>query len=198
MNKTTSACVVGYAAFALALWLSSMVPAGWFGAASAPSSPWMAAILGGGVMALAGIVQTLRGRTLDAVLFLAFAAYWWINLVSSQLTASGYESSAGFVGWYDMVWAFLAFCVWLAARRDCIARMLFALGLCVTLFVLALAQWLQVEALTILGGYLGLVTAIVGIYVAAAELINATHGHTVLPLGESTERTPPPAYPPQP
>lgn len=193
MNKTTSACAVGYAAFALALWLSSMVPAGWFGSAGAPSAPWMAAILGGGVVGLAGGIQVIRGRVLDAVLFLVFAAYWWINLVTSHLAAIGYSTSAGFLGWYDMVWAFLAFCLWLAARRDCIARMLFALGLCLTLFVLALAQWLQVDALAILGGYLGLVAAIVGIYVAAAELINASHGHTVLPLGESPERTVPPA-----
>ncbi len=196
MNKTTSACAVGYAAFALALWLSSMVPAGWFAAAGAPTAPWMAAVLGGGVMALAGLLQMVRGRTLDAVLFVTFAAYWWINLLDSQLAASGYASSAGFLGWYDIVWAFLAFCLWLAARRDCIARMLFALGLCLMLFVSALAQWLQLEALTILGGYLGLVTGIVGIYVAAAELINTAHGHTVLPLGESVEHTPPPAYPP--
>jgi succinate-acetate transporter protein len=195
MNKTISACAVGYAAFALALWFSSMVPAGWFDAASVPVAPWMAAILGGGALALAGALQAWRGHTPDAVLFITFAAYWWINLVESRLTSSGFASSPGFLGWYDLLWALLAFCLWLAVRRDCIARMLFTLGLCITLFVFALAHWLQLDALAILGGYLGLVTAIVGIYVAAAEVINATHGYTVLPLGENGAEHAPPRSP---
>jgi succinate-acetate transporter protein len=63
--------------------------------------------------------------------------------------------------------------------------MLFTAGLCLALFTTALANWAYIEALAVLGGYLGLVTAVVAIYIAAAEVVNQTHGHAVLPLGES-------------
>ena len=33
------------------------------------------------------------------------------------------------------------------------------------------------------GGYVGLLTAVLAFYLAAAEIINETHGRTVLPIG---------------
>ncbi|MGH8111228.1 MAG: acetate uptake transporter family protein [Rhodanobacteraceae bacterium] len=198
MNKLANASGLGYAVFALTLWLASMEPAGWFdpsGAALAPLLfarpgdvllPLLVAVLGGGVLALAGIGQYLRGHMLDSVLFLAFAGYWWIAaLTRHALDTHAFAPTTGFLGWYYITWAFLAFCIWLAALGDDIARMLFTLGLCVALLVFALASWIHVTELTVLGGYFGLVTAVVGIYIAAAEIINGTRGHVVFPLGES-------------
>jgi|GEM_PF-145985 len=196
MHKTANVSALGYAAFALTLWLASMGPAGWFdqpGTTLTPLLfgqpgnillPLLTAILGGCVLSIAGIGQTVRGYTLDAVLFLTFAAYWWVAALSQHaLALNPYSPTPGFLGWYYIVWAFLVLCLWLAACRDGVARMLFTLGLCVSLLALALAQWTHAGALTVLGGYLGLVTAIVGIYIAAAEIVNEIHGHTVLPLG---------------
>ncbi|HET7930405.1 MAG TPA: acetate uptake transporter [Rhodanobacteraceae bacterium] len=185
MDKTANASALGYAAFALTLWMNGMLAAGWFDPSDAPLALLLAVVLGGCVMGIAGILQWLRGQTLDAVLFLAFAGFWWVAALAAFVAAHGHPASAGFQGWYAIVWAFLAFCLWLAARKDGVARSLFVLGLCLALFTIALAHWLGFDALTMLAGYLGLVTAIIGIYVAAAELINEMHGHTVLPLGES-------------
>ncbi|HEX7370399.1 MAG TPA: acetate uptake transporter [Rhodanobacteraceae bacterium] len=188
MNRTADASALGYGAFALTLWLASMGPAGWF------EQPWhnillilLTAALGGCVLGVAGILQWARGRNLDALLFIAFAAYWWVAALdqhinfASRITAA----SAGFLGWYYATWALLAFCAWIAACRDGVARMLFTLGLWLTLFSFALANWIHLDALTMLGGYLGLVTAIVAIYICAAEAANGIHGRTVLPLGEN-------------
>lgn len=190
MNKTANASALGYGAFALTLWLNSMTPAGWF------DQPWnngllqlLTAVLGGCVLAIAGILQWRRGNSLDTLLFLAFAAYWWISALYQHTLADGTQvtTSAGFLGWYYMVWAFLVFCAWIAACRDGVARMLFTAGLCLSLFAAALSNWAHIEALAVLGGYLGLVTAVVGIYIAAAEVINEIHGHATLPLGETTQ-----------
>ena len=38
-------------------------------------------------------------------------------------------------------------------------------------------------ALHMAGGYGGLITAALAFYLAAAEVINETHGHVVLPIG---------------
>lgn len=199
MQRTANASALGYAAFALTLWLASMGPAGWFDQPGTRLMPLLyaqpgsalltllVAALGGCVLAIAGIGQYLRGHALDATLFLAFAGYWWIAALEQHATRMTWPGpTPGFLGWYWIVWVFLAFCVWLAACRDGVARMLFVLGLTLSLFSFALAQWMALDALTVLGGYLGLVTAVVGIYIAAAEMLNATSGHIVLPLGEIT------------
>jgi succinate-acetate transporter protein len=187
MDKTANASALGYGAFALTLWLNSMTPAGWF------SPSWdnillqlLTIVLGGCVLALAGILQCHRGRSLDTLLFLAFAAYWWITALYRHALAGGEDmaASTGFLGWYYMAWAFLVFCAWIAACRDGVARMLFTAGLCLSLFATALSHWIHLEALAVLGAYLGLMTAVVGIYIAAAEIVNEIHGHAVLPLGE--------------
>lgn len=181
MHKTANASALGYAAFALALWMNGMLAAGWFDASDAPVAVLTGVVLGGGVTALAGILQWLRGHALDAFLFTLFAGFWW----TVALATGVHTASAGLQGWFTLVWACLAFFLWLAARKDGVARSLFVLGLCLALFTEALARWLGFDALTMLAGYLGLVTAIIGLYIAAAELINDAHGHTVLPLGES-------------
>lgn len=186
MNKTANLSALGYSAFAVTLWLASMVPAGWFGAdASAILLRPLTIVLGGCVLAVAGILKSLRANSLDTVLFLTFAAYWWVAGLAQHSMAAGFLApTPGWLGWYYMVWAVLVFCIWIAATKDGVSRMLFTLGLCLSLLAYALAAWIQLEALTVLGGYLGLVTAVVGIYVAAAEMVNELSGHIVLPLGE--------------
>jgi succinate-acetate transporter protein len=193
MNGTANSSALGYGAFAVTLWLTSMAPADWFSpSANAIALPPLMIVLGGCVLAIAGILASVRGSTIDTVLVLGFAAYWWVaGLVQYKIAGSTDMTSPGWLGWYYIVWAFLVFCIWIAACRDGVARMLFTLGLCLSLLAYALAGWTQIEALTMLGGYLGLVTAVVGIYIAAAEMINQTHGHVVLPLGDTTgDRSP--------
>lgn len=186
MNRTANAAGLGYAAFALTLWMTSMIPAGWFDPSDAMLTHLMALVLGGCAMAIAGLAQGMRGHALDATLFVGFAAFWWVGALSRHLAAGGLlPFPHGMLGWYYIVWALFAFCIWLAACRDGVARMLFALGLCLSLLSFALSEWMQLDAMAVLGGYLGLVTAVVGIYIAAAEMINQVSGHSVLPLGES-------------
>ncbi|MGH8182884.1 MAG: acetate uptake transporter [Rhodanobacteraceae bacterium] len=195
MNKTANLSALGYGAFALTLWLASMAPADWFSpAANTVLLQPLTIVLGGCVLAIAGILKSLRANTLDTVLFLAFAAYWWVaGLAQHSMAAGSLAPSPGWLGWYYVVWAFLAFCVWIAACKNGAARMLFTLGLCLSLLAYALAAWVHLDALTVLGGYLGLVTAVVGIYIATAEMMNEMCGHVVLPLGDSNSgggRTP--------
>lgn len=193
MNRTANVSGLGFAAFALTLWLASMSPAGWFDEPASTLLPLLTIALGGCVLALAGVMQWVRGHMLDTVLFLVFAAYWSVAALHGTFLAGRAAPSHGLAGWYDIGWAFVAFCIWLAACRNDVARMLFALGLTLSLLSYALAAWLGISALDNLGGYLGLVTAIVGIYVAVAEMLNDVSGRVVLPLGESHAAEPPPA-----
>ena len=89
IQRTANAAGLGYGAFALTLWLTGMLNAGWFdGHADNALVTALTAALGGGIVALAGILQWSRGHALDATVFLAFAAYWWIGVLYRHLLAS--------------------------------------------------------------------------------------------------------------
>lgn len=185
MNKTANASTLGYAAFALTLWMISMIHAGWFGASDRSIDLMLAVTLGGSVMAIAGILEYFRGRTAKMLLFLGFGAFWWAWALNHHAIAGGAAApSAGYAAWYDIVWAVLAFGIWFADLRAGIAEGLFTLGLWLTLLALALAGWTGLAWLTTVGGYLGLATAIVGMYTAWADVINESRGHRILPTGE--------------
>ncbi|MGH8163202.1 MAG: GPR1/FUN34/YaaH family transporter, partial [Rhodanobacteraceae bacterium] len=101
MNRGANIPALGYGAFAVTLWLASMAPADWFSpVANATLLQPLTIVLGGCVLAIAGIVASVRGNTLDTVLFLGFAAYWWVDGLAQQKLAEGLLPSAGWLGWY--------------------------------------------------------------------------------------------------
>lgn len=191
MNKTANASTLGYAAFALTLWMVSMIHAGWFGASEGSINLMLAVTLGGTAMAIAGILEYFRGRTADMLLFLGFGAFWWAWALNHHAIAGGGATpTAGYEAWYFIVWAVLAFGIWFADFREGTAKTLFTLGLWLTLLSLALAGWTGLGWFTTLGGYLGLITAVIAMYTAWADVINESRGHGVLPTGEHTPGEP--------
>lgn len=190
--RIANAAPLGYAAFAIALWIAGMFQAGWFDAtvyADGRLASTTILTTGGAVLGVAGILQCIRGALLDATLFIGFAAFWVASTRLGLLMPTPAPVPNGaLLGWYDIVWTVFAACIWVAAARDGAARMLFAFGLALSLLAAALGRWTGIDALAVLAGYLGLITAVVGMYVAAAELINALHGHLILPVGDAGGR----------
>jgi uncharacterized protein len=61
--------------------------------------------------------------------------------------------------------------------------MLVFLLLATTFFVLGIGDLIGSDAIGVIGGYIGIVTAIVAWYTSAAGAINTTLGRAVLPVG---------------
>lgn len=186
-NRLANPSSLGFAGFAITLWMVSMVNAGWFPATAPQNMDLMLAFtFGGTAMALAGLMEYFRGRTLDMFLFLAFGAFWWAWALHAR--SAGTEAmpatGGGYEGWFFLLWAVVAFYMWVASFRDGTARVLFSLGLWLSFLALAIADWVSAPAFTVLGGYLGLITAIVGGYISAADVINTSFQRVVLPTGE--------------
>jgi uncharacterized protein len=78
--------------------------------------------------------------------------------------------------------------MWLASFALNRAVFLVFLVLWITFFLLGLSPLLGIRALFTLGGYTGLITALLAFYLAAAEIINEAHGRTLLPVGVPTVR----------
>ena len=75
-----------------------------------------------------------------------------------------------YIGWYAIIWAVCFFYVWLAALKVDLLRMLFLLGLWLTLLALALNFWGVGRVLVEIGGYLGLTTSIIAFLVSAIAI----------------------------
>jgi succinate-acetate transporter protein len=185
--KPANPAPLGLTGFALTTWLLSMVNAGFYGATSVPLVLASAFAFGGTAQFVAGLMEMPRGNTFGFVAFCGYGAFWWSFALFVQFFAAGVP--AGFVGWWLILWGVFTLFMWVGSLALNRALQMIFLTLWITFFVLGFGDLLGLPALHRLGGYTGLLTAALAFYLAAAEVINETHGRMVLPVGA---RLPPP------
>jgi uncharacterized protein len=184
--KAPNPASLGLAGFALTTWLLSMINAGWFSGNAMGMVLAVAFAYGGTAQALAGLMEIPRGNTFGATAFLSYGAFWW-SLALFVLFLHGTVPPA-FIGWYLFLWGVFTLYMWVATWRAARVLQLVFLSLWITFFVLAASEWTGLEWLHHAGGYLGMLTALLAFYLSAAEIINETHGHVVLPTGAATDQ----------
>jgi uncharacterized protein len=176
-SKSVITATVGYMCLGLTGWMLSMPNAGWFdqlyGHGSAMMLP-LAVILG-----VMGILAFMNERTLDAVIFFGGAGLFW-SWHASLLAST---PSAHYAGWYWFVWAVFYCYVWFGSFKvkAGVERVLFLLGLWLTLLALAIGEWSGLHGFLVLGGYLGLITSILAAITSALAII----GHSLRTLDAS-------------
>ncbi len=180
MSKLANPAPLGLVGFALTTWMLSMVNAGWYGAASVPLVLALAFAFGGTAQFAAGLLELPRGNTFGFVAFCSYGAFWWSFALFVQFYVA--HVPPAFVGWYLFMWGVFTFYMWLGSLALNRAVSYIFLALWITFVLLAIGAW-GFPAATTVGGYAGLVTAILAFAVSAAEVINETHGRAVLPLG---------------
>jgi uncharacterized protein len=174
---------LGLAGFASARFAISTVYAGWF-----PFSPAdlaivipVALIFGGVASFLAGMWAFRRGNTLAATTFATFGAFnasWailqWMMLVGLVPAVVNGGSPSDVDGVLVLTFSLISL----------------YLGLAAVLFTMTLTHgFLGVWALTpetswlrIVGGYCGIVSALLAFFVSAALVINSAHGRELIPI----------------
>jgi succinate-acetate transporter protein len=179
--KLANPAPLGLFGFALTTWLLSMVNAGYLPATSVPLVIAMAFAFGGTAQFAAGLMEMAKGNTFGFAAFCSYGAFWWSFALFARFFGLGVPAAA--VGWYLIVWGAFTFAMWIGTFALNRALFLVFLALWPTFLLLGLAPLLGIPALTTLGGYGGLITALFAFYLGAAEIINEAHGHTVLPIG---------------
>jgi succinate-acetate transporter protein len=180
MYKLANPAPLGLVGFGLTTWMLSMVNAGWFGGTSVPMVLALAFAFGGTAQFCAGLLEFPRGNTFGFVAFCSFGAFWWSFALFVEFFAT--HVPPAFVGWYLFMWGVFTFYMWLGSLALNRAVSYIFLALWITFVLLAVGAW-GIASATTIGGYAGLVTAFLAFYVSAAEVINETHGRSVLPLG---------------
>ena len=184
--KLANPAPLGLSGFGLTTWLLSMVNAGWYDGASVPMVLASAFAFGGTAQFFAGLMEMPRGNTFGFVAFCSYGAFWWSFALFVEFFKAGVP--AGFVGWWLVLWGvFSTFMLVGTLALNRTLQLIFFV-LVITFFLLAAADLFGIAVLRTAGGYMGLLTAVLALYLAAAEVINETHGREVLPIGAPAPR----------
>lgn len=139
-----------------------------------------AVVFGGLVSVLMSMWEYRRGNTFSATFFGALGAFWLTSYWGHTGSTVGHHS----MGVYYLGWTVIGVYLTLAALKTSGATLLTTGALSATWLFLALGQLqngADPDALTKVGGWLGLVTAALAFYGSCAGVTNETYGKQVLP-----------------
>ena len=179
-TKFANPAPLGLSGFALTTFLLSMINVGWFSGANMPMVLACAFVFGGTAQFAAGIMEMPRGNSFGTVAFCGYGAFWWSFALFIEFFAKGVTGP--FIGWYLFLWGLFTMFMWVASLKKSKALMLIFLFLTATFYLLAIGAWTGAGMISVIGGYSGLITAILAFYLAAAESINESWGKSVLPV----------------
>jgi len=181
-GRLSNPAPLGLAGFAFTTWMLSMINAGWFSGDGMGDVLALAFAYGGTAQVIAGVLEFPRGNTFGTTAFVSYGAFWWSFALFVAFFAN--KVPEGFLAWYLFVWGVFTFYMWIASLKANTALQLVFLALWITFVLLAVGDWSQTTMITRIGGYTGLVTAVIAFYLSAAEVINEMFGRTVLPIGQ--------------
>ncbi len=177
---------LGLAAFALTTFLLSAANAGWM--TKATGSAWLGYALayGGFIQLLAGMWEFRNRNVFGATAFSTYGGFW-IGLGLWALLVAPHAGSAGVAG-HDVAWILLAFAIFntymlIMSTQVNMAVFLVFLTLELTEIILFIGNFAGSTGTVKLGGYVGVVTALVAWYASAAGVSNGIAGKLRFPVG---------------
>jgi succinate-acetate transporter protein len=181
---------LGLAAFATTTFALSMINANLVSATALPIVAVIALAFGGIAQLVAGIWEFRTGNTFGAVVFTAYGTFWISFFFVVTLAVPALPKTEIFSGLGLYLWSFTIFTVlvFIASLRTTGVVALTVFVLLITFILLAignsaLAGTANATNGTIkLGGYLGIITAILAWYASMAGLVNGTWGRNVFPV----------------
>jgi len=173
-------------AFSLPLFVWSAFNAGYFDRATQESFIVPLAVFFGAPIALIAVAWALyKGDTFLGAITGLFAGFWASYGMLLWLTERGVveatTSSGDIRGMLYAAWAVAFGIIWLGSMRQHWAMSLIALGSGAMFVLLSVGQYATDNTSINIGGWIGLVTAGLGAYLALAELLNAEFERVVLP-----------------
>ena len=141
---------------------------------------------GGVAQIIAGILEFRTGNTFGMVAFTSYGLFWWWFALLNWTIGSGWLKAppASAAATVLLLWGVFTLLLWMVTFRLSKAVWSIFLLLTVTFFLLAAGDYGMGASLGRMGGWLGLVTGIDAMLVGFLEVLNATAGRVVVPLGK--------------
>jgi uncharacterized protein len=180
---------LGLSAFALTTFVLSATYAGWFPAGAASIVVGLALFYGGIGQLLAGMWEFKAGNTFGATAFTTYGAFWLSYAVvsipgfgiASTLVATGTLHQA--LGLYLLAWTIITAILLVGTLKSNFALIGVFAFLTLTFLCLTIGELAGSTAFHTLGGYLGVITALVAWYTGLAGLLSSGRSAFTLPVG---------------
>jgi succinate-acetate transporter protein len=176
---------LGLAAFAMTTFVLSVFNAGIISDVKLEAVVLPLALFYGGLgQVLAGMWEFRKANTFGALAFTSFGAFWlsfagYVKFVAPTLPASDVNKATGL---YLLAWTIFTAYMTIAAVRVNLAVLGVFVALTLTFLALTIGELSTTTSITKLGGWLGLVTAVLAWYASFAGVTNATWRRTVVPV----------------
>jgi succinate-acetate transporter protein len=179
---------LGLAAFALTTFLLSAANAKWMNAATGDA--WLGYALGYGglIQLLAGMWEFRNRNVFGATAFSTYGGFWiglflWARFVAPNASS---PAAAG----HDIAWILLAFAIFntymlLLSAQVSLAVFGVFLTLELTEIILFIGNFAGSSGTVQLGGYIGVITALVAWYTSFAGVANGIGGRIRVPVGKA-------------
>jgi uncharacterized protein len=169
---------LGLAAFALTTFVLSFANAGIIPGGGV-SVLGLALFYGGIGQVIAGIWEFANKNTFGATAFTSYGLFW---MAAWFLLTSGIKVDANGVGLFFLAWAIFTLYMTFAAIKTNLAILLVFIALTLTFVFLAIGEFSGQSTIGHIGGYLGILTALLAWYGSFATVINSTFKRVVLPV----------------
>ena len=170
---------LGLGAFALTTFVLSFANAGWVpGAGGAVLG--LALFYGGIGQVIAGIWEFANKNTFGATAFTSYGLFW---MAAWFLNVSGFKVDSAGVGVFFLAWGIFTLYMTFAAIKVNMVVLLVFIALTLTFAFLAIGQFANSVNIGHIGGYLGILTAILAFYGSFATVMNQTWKRPVIPVG---------------
>jgi len=146
----------------------------------------MGVFYGGIAQIIAGIMEFKKGNTFGTTAFTSYGLFWLTLVFLIVFPTLGWKQgpSSSFMGWYLFMWGLFTFFMWIGTFGKNRALQFVFFSLWILFLLLAVEHWSGSEVIGVAAGYEGIICGFSAIYLAMAEVINESHGKTVLPIGE--------------
>lgn len=171
---------LGLAGFALTTFVLSVINNGWFDATLTPTVFGLALFYGGIAQFAAGLWEFASKNTFGAAAFTSYGAFWlayWYLVTFVELGDNGKTGVAIFLFAWGVFTAYMTVAAW---KTTVVTGLIFTF-LTLTFFALAIGDYSGVSGWTVLGGYIGLLTALLAWYGSFASVVNFTWKRTAIP-----------------
>jgi hypothetical protein len=174
---------LGLAAFAMTTFVLSCVNAGLAPKAVEPVVLPLALCYGGLVQLLAGMWEFRKANTFGALAFSSYGAFWLSFATYVKFIAPGLGSAAGpATGIFLLAWSIFTAYMTVAALRTTVAILAVFVTLTVTFVLLTIGTFSEIAIIGVIGGWAGLLTAVLAWYASFAAVTNSTFGKSVVPV----------------
>jgi len=175
---TANPAPLGLSAFALTTFVLSCSNAGFFKGLTIVLG--LALFYGGLVQLLAGLQEFRNGNTFGATAFCSFGGFWLaygavlipaFGIIAAYPNPTAFETAAGY---FNLAWAIFTAMMFVSSLRTNIATMCVFGFLTLTFLALAIGNFAGGTTWTTIGGWLGIITALIAWYTALAGVL-ASH-----------------------